>query len=82
MRNRTITGIFDHSSDAEKAKDELLDAGVARHRIVISRLGTEDRVESDNPCLVEVVARSPVDREHIAQLMRRLGARETVESRV
>jgi hypothetical protein len=75
MRNRTVTGVFDRPSDAEKAKDELLEAGVARHRIVI---GGEVR---NGACLVAVVARSPVDRDHIARLMRRLGARETVESR-
>jgi hypothetical protein len=100
VRNRTVTGIFDRPSDAEKVKDELLEAGVARHRIVISRLGTEENVDADDSivgelpdpeklgeaapsgaCLVAVVARSPVDRQHIARLMRRLGARETVESR-
>jgi hypothetical protein len=96
MRNRTVMGIFDRPSDAEKAKDELLEAGIARHRIVISRHQTEfdDAVVGDLPdpekpgeavrsgtCLVAVVARSPLDREHIARLMLRLGARETVESR-
>jgi hypothetical protein len=100
VRNRTVTGIFDRPSDAEKVKEQLLEAGVALHRIVISRLGTMDGVDPDDSvvgdvpdperlgdevrngaCLLAVVARSPVDRQHIAQLMRRLGARETVESR-
>ena len=81
MRNRTVMGIFDRPSDAEKVKDELLEAGVARHRIVISRLGAEREVDSDEARLVAVVARSPVDRQQIAQLMLRHGARETVEAR-
>jgi hypothetical protein len=65
-------GVFDRPSDAEKVKDELLEAGVARHRIVMTR---------SSKCLLEVVARSPVDREHIVRLMLRHGARETVEPR-
>jgi hypothetical protein len=100
MRNRTVMGIFDRPSDAEKVKDELLEAGIARHRIVISRLGTEDSIDSDDSivgqvpdpeklgeaapsgaCLVAVVARSPLDRQQIARLMLRHGARETVEAR-
>ena len=72
MRNRRVTGIFARPDDAEKLKDELLEAGVALHRIVISR-AHETRVA--------VVARSPVDREHIARLMLECGARETLESR-
>ncbi|HXJ53216.1 MAG TPA: hypothetical protein VNH16_17640 [Burkholderiales bacterium] len=69
MRNRKVTGIFNRPSDAEKLKDELLEAGVALHRIVIS-----DKT-------VAVVARSPVDREHIARLMLECGAKETLETR-
>ena len=80
MRNRTVVGIFDRPSDAEKVKAELVDAGVALHRIVISGAGAERR-EWDRRCTIEVVARSPLDREEIARLMRRLGARETIESR-
>ena len=88
MRNRKVMGIFDRASDAEKLKDELIEAGIARHRIVISR--TEDALVGKVPeppaqtgrtCLVAVVARSPLDREHIARLMLRHGARETLESR-
>jgi hypothetical protein len=81
MRNRTVMGIFDRPSDAEKVKDELLEAGVALHRIVISRLAAECDADSDDARLVAVVARSPVDRQQIAQLMLRHGARETVEAR-
>lgn len=80
MRNRTVMGIFDRPSDAEKAKDELLEAGIARHRIVVSRLGSHPASGTDE-AIVSVVARSPVDREHIARLMLRLGARETLEAR-
>jgi hypothetical protein len=112
MRNRTVMGIFDRPDDAEKVRDELLEAGVARHRIVISRLVTEDSVAAEAPgqsyenqhrdepivgevpdpekfgeavrsaaCVLSVVARSPVDKEHIAELMLRHGARQTVERR-
>ena len=93
MRNRKVMGIFDRPSDAEKLKDELLEAGIALHRIVISRpddaivgklpdpgKGTEPPLPA-RACLVAVVARSPVDREQIARLMLRHGARETLESR-
>ncbi len=112
MRNRTVMGIFDRPDDAEKAKDELVHAGIARHRIMVSRLVTEDGIAAEAPgqsyenqhsgdelvgavpdpekfaeavrssaCVVSVVARSPVDKQHIAALMLRLGARQTVESR-
>jgi hypothetical protein len=89
MRNRKVMGIFDRPSDAEKLREELLEAGIARHRIVISR--TEDAIVGKiaepptqllgRTCLVAVVARSPLDRENIARLMLRHGARETLESR-
>jgi hypothetical protein len=69
MRNRKVTGIFERRGDAEKLKEELLHAGVALHRIIVS-----DKV-------VAVVARSPLDREHIARLMLECGASETLESR-
>jgi hypothetical protein len=95
MRNRTVMGIFDRPSDAEKVKEELLEAGIARHRIVISRSITEDGADESlvgqvpdpeklgeavrsGACLVAVVARSPLDRQQIARLMLRHGARETV----
>jgi len=81
MRNRTVTGIFDRPSDAEKLKDELLEAGVARHRIIISGTIVGKVPEpAKSGRLVAVVARSPVDRRQIARLMLRYGARETVES--
>jgi len=91
MRNRKVMGIFERPGDAEKLAEELLEAGIARHRIVISR--SEESIVGKVPepgnrthapvrtCMVAVVARSPVDREQIARLMLRHGARETLESR-
>jgi hypothetical protein len=114
MAAPTVVGIFDSPSDAERLRDELLEAGVARHRIVVSRLLAEDGVAAEAPgqsyenqqasdepvvgrypdpekkfgeavrsgaCLVAVAARSHVDKEHIAALMRRYGARGTREGR-
>jgi hypothetical protein len=105
MANPTVVGIFDSPGDGEKVKDELLEAGVARHRIVVSRLGSEERADDNagtqwlgsivgkipDPdfgeavrgaaCVVAVVARSHVDKEQIAELMLRNGARGTVETR-
>ena len=97
MRNRTVMGIFDRPDDAEKLKDELLQAGIGRHRILISRLASEDAEESpvgqvpdpekwaeaarSAACVLSVVVRSPVDKQHIAELMMRHGARRTSGSR-
>ena len=89
----TIMGIFDRPSDAERVRDELLEAGVARHRIVISRQNQPDEPivgEVPDPskfgeavrsgaCVIAVAARSYVDKQNIAQLMRRHGARDTLE---
>jgi hypothetical protein len=82
MRNRTVMGIFDRPGDAEKLKDELVEAGIGRHRILISRLVIDEADDSPvgrvpDPCVVSVVVRSPVDREQIAELMLRYGARDT-----
>jgi hypothetical protein len=79
MRNRTVMGVFDRPGDAEKLKEELLQHGVGRHRILISRLVVDAPEDSPvgrvpDPCVVSVVVRSPVDRQHIAQLMLRHGA--------
>lgn len=121
MAQPTVVGIFDSPSDAEKVKDELLEAGVARHRIVVSRLLSEDDIGAEAPgqsyqnqqpgddagdsdwlgsvmgktpephkfgeavrrgaCVVAVAARSHLDKKQIAELMRRNGARDTVERR-
>ena len=92
MPTPTVIGIFDRAEDAEKVRDELLEAGIARHRIVVTRHDAEDLIVGRVPdpergqalgsgaaCLVSVAARSHVDKRHIAALMRRLGARGTLE---
>jgi hypothetical protein len=81
MRNRTVMGVFDRPGDAEKLKDDLLQHGIGRHRILISRLVVDIPEDSPvgrvpDPCVVSVVVRSPVDRQHIAALMRRHGAQK------
>jgi hypothetical protein len=97
MPTPTVTGIFDSLSDAEKVTEELLEAGIARHRIVVSLQESGERYEPivgklpdpdksgeamrSGPCVVSVAARSHVDKKHIAALMRRYGARGTVEGR-
>ena len=100
-------GIFDRPDDAEKVRDQLIQAGIARHRILISRLVTEDGIAAEAPgqsyenqrdellvgdvpdperwgeaarsagCVLSVVVRSPVDKQHVAELMVRHGARRT-----
>ncbi len=94
MPTPTVMGIFDTPDDAEKAMDELLHAGVARHRIVISGPLSDDDIVGTLPdpeafgealprgaCVVSVTARSHVDKQQIAELMRRIGARGTIEAR-
>jgi len=73
MASPRIVGIFEDPEAAERAKEKLLQAGVALHRIVVSG----ERAYSTTR-LISVVARSPVDREHIADLMKRNGARDTI----
>ena len=90
----TVLGFFDTPDDAEKARDELLHAGIARHRIVVSGPLSEDEIVGTLPdpealgealprgaCVVSVTARSHVDKQQIAELMLRIGARGTVEAR-
>jgi hypothetical protein len=90
----TVLGIFDTLDAAEKAMDELLHAGIARHRIVVSSPVSYDDVVGRIPdpeafdeavpsgaCVVSVAARSHVDKKHIAELLRRSGARDTIEAR-
>lgn len=94
MPTPTVMGIFDSPGDAKKAMDELLHAGVARHRIVVSGPRSYDEVVGKLPdpdafaetvptgsCVVSVIARSHVDKKQIAELMRRIGARDTIEAR-
>lgn len=83
MAKPTVVGIFDTTDDAEKVKEELLHAGVAAHRIVVGKIPDPDLLEEEErggTCMVAVVARSHVDKEHIAALMRRNGARGTREA--
>ena len=90
----TVLGIFDTPDAAEKAMDELLHAGIARHRIVVSGPVSHDDVVGNIPdpeafgeavpsgaCVVGVAARSHVEKKDIADLMRRNGARDTIEAR-
>jgi hypothetical protein len=102
----TVVGIFDSPTEAEKVKEELLGAGVARHRIIVTRFGAErasDEIADPEwigsivgkipdpakfgeavrgaSCVVAVVARSHRDKQQIAELMLRHGARGTVEAR-
>lgn len=108
MAKPTVVGIFENASDAEKVRDELLGAGVARHRVVVTRFGAEKAGPADEiadqewigsivgkipdpekfdeavrgaACVVAVVARSHLDKQRIAELMLRHGARGTVEAR-
>jgi hypothetical protein len=73
MASPRIAGIFEDPEAAERAKEKLLQAGVALHRIVVSG----ERAYSTTRVLT-VAARSPVECEHIAELMKRSGARHTV----
>ena len=73
MANPKIAGIFDSADAAEQARERLLEAGVALHRIVVSA----ERPRSTFR-VVTVVARSQVEKETIAELMLRSGARDTV----
>ena len=78
---RKIAGIFENPDAAEHAKEKLLEAGVALHRIVISAPAANDSVAApwrSATCVVTVAARSEVDKEQIAQLMLSIGARDTV----
>jgi len=73
MTSPRIIGVFEDPVAAERAKETLLQSGVALHRIVVSG----ERAYS-SICVVTVAARSPVEREYIANLMKRHGARDTV----
>jgi hypothetical protein len=78
MPTTTVEGVFENPAAAERAMDRLLEAGVGRHRIV----GKLPEPQAADPyrsqaCLLRVAARSPVDGEQIARLMRESGARET-----
>ena len=107
MASRTVVGIFASVSAAEEARTDLIDAGIARHRIVLSVHLTEDGIAAEAPgqfyenqsdrivgrldaerarfgdevasgaCVVSV-ASEPRDRERVAAVMKRKGARRTM----
>ena len=43
MAKPTVVGIFDSASEAEKVREELIGTGIARHRIIVTRFGVEER---------------------------------------
>lgn len=49
MAQRTIVGIFESTDAAQHAKTELLGAGIAEHRIVVSRCLTDDDIAAEAP---------------------------------
>jgi hypothetical protein len=106
MPIHTIVGIFGDLGAAERARAELMEAGIARHRIALSANLTDDGIAAEAPgqsyenqywssdeddtrrarfnaevqsaaCVVSV-ASEPRDRERIAELLRREGARRTL----
>jgi hypothetical protein len=80
----TVVGVFDSAEAAEKAREELLRAGIAKHRIIVGELpDPREFVEPmpDGTCMVAVVARSHAQKNEIAELLLRLGARGTLEAR-
>jgi hypothetical protein len=82
MPLRTVVGYFPDFDAAEEARSELLEAGVARHRIQVRRLELEDAMAVSDPdevagCELSVVS-EPRDWDRFSQLMARNGARRTL----
>lgn len=82
MPIRTVVGYFPDVEAAEGARSELIEAGVARHRIALRRLQVEDAMAVSDPdevasCEVSVVS-EPRDWERVSALMARNGARRTL----
>jgi hypothetical protein len=82
MPIRTVVGYFPDVEAAEGARSELIEAGVARHRIAVRRLEVEDAMAVSDPdevasCEVSVVS-EPRDWERVSALMARNGARRTL----
>jgi hypothetical protein len=78
----TVVGYFPDVEAAEGARSDLIDAGVARHRIALRRLEAEDAMAVSDPdevanCEVSVVS-EPRDWERVSELMARNGARRTL----
>jgi hypothetical protein len=82
MPIRTVVGYFPDVEAAEGARSDLIDAGVARHRIALRRLAVDDAMAVSDPdevanCEVSVVS-EPRDWERVSELMARNGARRTL----
>jgi hypothetical protein len=82
MPIRTVVGYFPDLEAAEGARAELIEAGVARHRIALRRLEVGDAMAVSDPqdvanCEVSVVS-EPRDWERVSDLMARNGARRTL----
>jgi hypothetical protein len=82
MPIRTVVGYFPDLEAAEGARAELIEAGVARHRIALRRLEVEDAMAVSDAqdlasCEVSVVS-EPRDWERVSDLMARNGARRTL----
>lgn len=78
----TVVGYFPDVEAAEGARSDLIDAGVARHRIALRRLEAGDAMAVSDPdevanCEVSVVS-EPRDWERVSELMARNGARRTL----
>jgi hypothetical protein len=79
---RTVVGYFPDVEAAEGARSDLIEAGVARHRIALRRLAVEDALAVSDPdgvanCEVSVVS-EPRDWDRVSELMARNGARRTL----
>ena len=82
MPSRTVIGYFPDVEAAEGARLQLIEAGVARHRIAMRPLAPQDAMAVSDPqelanCEVSVVS-EPRDWERVSELMARNGARRTV----
>ena len=82
MPIRTVVGYFPDVEAAEGACSELIESGVARHRIALRHLELEDALAVSDPdevasCEVSVVS-EPRDWERVSALMARNGARRTL----
>jgi hypothetical protein len=82
MPIRTVVGYFPDLEAAEGARAQLIEAGVARHRIALRPLALEDAMAVSDPqdvasCEVSVVS-EPRDWDRVSELMARNGARRTM----
>ena len=82
MPIRTVVGYFPDLEAAEGACSELIEAGVARHRIALRKLEVEDAMAVSDPhgaanCELSVVS-EPRDWERVSALMARNGAKRTL----